>query len=96
MQDHYQMMLSDYSSDYYGDIKTLFEFTKLYPGEDDYQKWIMFRELDINNMFEDLDEVKSSVKSWARKQAPEYFQTGFDAWVQRSRKCIERHVDYVE
>ena len=57
MQDHYQMMLSDYSSEYYGDIKTLFEFTKLFAGEDDYQKWIMFRELDFNNMFEDLDGV---------------------------------------
>ena len=43
-----------------------------------------------------LDEVKSSVKSWATKQAPECFQTGFDAWVQRWRKCIERHEDYVE
>ena len=29
--------------------------------------------------FEDLDEVKSSVKLYGRKQALEYFQTGFGA-----------------
>ena len=38
-------------------IKTLFEFTKLFIGEKDHTKWIMWRELDFNNMFEDLDEV---------------------------------------
>lgn len=46
--------------------------------------------------FNDLDEVKTAVKSWVKKQPPEFFQNGFDAWVQRWRKCVQIHGDYVE
>ena len=40
--------------------------------------------------FEELDEVKLSLKSWVTKQIQNCFQTGSYACVQRWRKCNEK------
>ena len=57
MHDHTQLHTSDYEKDYQGGIKDLFELTKLFIGQRDHTKWIMWRELEFNNIFDELDDV---------------------------------------
>lgn len=46
--------------------------------------------------FEDTEQVKVAVKMWLQQCKPEFFQTGFEGWVQRWRKCVACDGDYIE
>ena len=43
-----------------------------------------------------LGKVKSALRKWFQKQNTSFFKDGFQKLVQRWRKCIEVHGDFVE
>ena len=54
MQDQYQMLTSDYKVQYNGDITSVLSLTKTMIDNADYTKWLLWREVDINNFFDNL------------------------------------------
>jgi hypothetical protein len=42
------------------------------------------------------DDVKHEVQKWLRGQDPTFYRQGFEKWISRLEKCINREGDYVE
>jgi len=42
------------------------------------------------------DDVKHEVKTWLRDKDPTFYQQGFEKWISRLDKCLNREGDYVE
>jgi hypothetical protein len=41
------------------------------------------------------DDVKHAVQTWLRGQDPTFYRQGFEKWISRLDKCINREGDYV-
>ena len=41
-------------------------------------------------------DVKHEVQTWLRGQDPTFYRQGFEKWISRLDKCINREGDYVE
>ena len=46
--------------------------------------------------FKSHDNVKHEVQTWLRGQDPTFYQQGFEKWIFRLDKCLNREGDYVE
>jgi len=46
--------------------------------------------------FKSHDDVKHEVQIWLRGQDPTFYQQGFEKWISRLDKCLNREGDYVE
>merc|ERR1711892_168213 len=57
MQDQFQMLTSDYADQYHGDINSILALTQTMIGGADHERWLMWREVDINNIFDNLNTV---------------------------------------
>jgi len=42
------------------------------------------------------DDVKHEVQAWLRGQDPTFYRQGFEKWISRLDKCLNREGDYVE
>ena len=42
------------------------------------------------------DDVKHVVQTWLRGQDPSSYRQGFETWISRIYKCLNREGDYVE
>ena len=45
---------------------------------------------------EGAHDVKHEVQTWLRGQDPTFYRQGFEKWISRLDKCINREGDYVE
>ena len=41
-------------------------------------------------------DVKHEVQTWLRGQDPTFYRQGFEKWISRLAKCLNRECDYVE
>jgi len=46
--------------------------------------------------FKSHDDEKHEVQTWLRGQNPTFYRQGFEKWIFRLDKCINREGDYVE
>jgi len=46
--------------------------------------------------FKSHDDVKHEVQTWLCGQDPTFYQRGFEKWISRLDKCLNREGDYVE
>jgi len=46
--------------------------------------------------FKSHDDVKPEVQTWLRGQDPTLYRQGFEKWISRLDKCLNREGDYVE
>jgi histone-lysine N-methyltransferase SETMAR len=46
--------------------------------------------------FKSHDDVKPEVQTWLRGQDPTFYRQGFEKWISRLDKCLNRGGDYVE
>ena len=42
------------------------------------------------------DDVKHEVKTWLRDKDPTFYQQGFEKWISRLDKCLNREGDYAK
>jgi len=46
--------------------------------------------------FKSHDGVKHEMQTWLRGQDPTFYRQGFEKWISRLDKCLNREGDYVE
>ena len=46
--------------------------------------------------FKSHDDVKHEVQTWQRSQDHTFYRQGFDKWISRVDKCLNREGNYVE
>jgi len=46
--------------------------------------------------FKSHDHVKHEVQTWLPDQDPTFYQQGFEKWISRLDKCLNREGNYVE
>ena len=46
--------------------------------------------------FKSHGDVKHEVQTWLRGQDPTFYRQGFEKWISRLDKCLNREGDYVE
>ena len=46
--------------------------------------------------FKSHDDVKPEVQTWLGGQDPTFYRQGFEKWISRLDKCLNREGDYVE
>ena len=46
--------------------------------------------------FKSHDDVKPEVQTWLHGQDPTFYRQGFEKWISRLDKCLNREGDYVE